>query len=57
MITRKEIIEMIRENLDTCKEGIREIAKDAGHEGPLNTIDQLANYCDMDENALEFVLA
>ena len=57
MITIDEIREAIYLDFDTCQEGIRDIAFDAGHTGPLNTLEELVAYCQEDEAALEFVLA
>lgn len=58
MITRQEIIDCIRsQNIETLRDGIQEIAKDAGYTGKLHTVNQLADYCEEDEDALEFLLA
>lgn len=58
MITKQEIFDTIAaQNVPLILEGVREIARDAGFEGPLKTVPQVVDYCMEDEEALEYVLA
>ena len=58
MITREEILAAIQEqDFEILKEGVQYIAKEAGYDGPLDTVGQIARFCEEDEEALEFVMA